>query len=101
MCTSFRNHAGKQEEINMIEDLSTRHELVSEPFAIPSTADEWAQYRLSDEQVAFYHEYGYLKGVQMLTDRQVEALRGELTGWMDPSHPGRHLFYEYHTNESK
>jgi ectoine hydroxylase-related dioxygenase (phytanoyl-CoA dioxygenase family) len=70
-------------------------------FALPSTADEWGRYRLSDEQVAFYHEYGYLKGIRILTDRQVEALREELKELMDPSQPGHHLFYEYHSNESK
>jgi ectoine hydroxylase-related dioxygenase (phytanoyl-CoA dioxygenase family) len=85
----------------MIEDLSTRHGLVGDLFTLPSTAGEWEQYRLSDEQVAFYHEYGYLKDVRMLTERQVEVLREELTEWMDPSHPRRSLFYEYHSNESK
>src|ERR1700751_3077328 len=101
MCTSFRNHAGKQKEINMIADLSTRHGLVGDLFTLPSTNGEWEQYRLSDEQVAFFHEYGYLKGVRMLSDRQVEALREELDGLMDPARPGRELFYEYHSNESK
>src|SRR5262245_36019612 len=87
--------------MHMIEDLSTRHGLVGDLFALPSTDDEWEQYRLSDEQVAFYHEYGYLKGVRMLSDRQVEALREELHRLMDPSSNGHELFYEYHSNESK
>jgi len=79
-------------------DLSTRHELISDLFANASRDPE--QYRLSDEQVAFYHEHGYLAGVRILSDEQVETLRGELTQLFDPTHPGNHLFYEYHSNES-
>src|SRR3954471_12982247 len=85
----------------MIEDLSTRHELVGNLFTLPATPEEWARYRLSDEQVEFFHEYGYFRGVRMLSENQVEVLREELNQLMDPSHPGHHLFYEYHSNESK
>lgn len=83
----------------MIEDLSTHHKTVSN-FIPPSTPDEWAQYRLSDGQVEFFQEYGYLTGIRMLTDEQVEILRDEVSQLMNPSHPGHHLFYEYHSNES-
>ncbi len=85
----------------MVEDLSTRHDLVGSLFTLPSTQEDWERYRLSDEQVEFFHEYGYLKGIQMLTESQVDSLRMELTELMDPSHPGHHLFYEYHSNESQ
>jgi hypothetical protein len=64
------------------------------------TADEWQRYRLSDEQVEFFRVNGYLKGIRILTDTQVDILRGELEELMDPAHPGRHLFHEYHSNES-
>ena len=84
----------------MVEDLSNHHGLVGNLLTLPPTRKEWARYRLSDEQVEFFHEHGYLTGICMLTDEQVEALRGELTQLMDPSHPGQHLFYEYHSNES-
>lgn len=81
----------------MAEDLSTRHGPITELFTIPGDAGQWARYRLSDEQVAFYRENGYVSGVKMLTDEQVESLREELSELMNP-HP---LFYEYHSNESK
>jgi ectoine hydroxylase-related dioxygenase (phytanoyl-CoA dioxygenase family) len=58
------------------------------------------RYRLSEEQVEFFHENGYLKGVRILTEEQVEALRGELGHLMNPGHAGRELFHEYHSNES-
>jgi ectoine hydroxylase-related dioxygenase (phytanoyl-CoA dioxygenase family) len=84
----------------MTDDLAERHELVSDLFSLPRTPEEWERYRLSDEQVEFYHDNGYLAGVRILTDRQVERLRTELADLFDPQHPGHELWYEYHTNES-
>jgi len=84
----------------MTEDLSTHHGLVSNLFSQPSGQEQWAQYRLNDEQVAFYQEHGYLAGVRMLNDEQVEVLRDELGALIDPRHPGNHLFYEFNSNES-
>ncbi len=84
----------------MPNDLSTIHQLITGMFATPSTAEEWAQYRLSDERVSFFHEHGYVAGIRMLTESQVDGLCGELNELMDPGHPRHHLFYEYHTNES-
>lgn len=69
-------------------------------FARPTEPAEWSSYKLSNEQVSAFHEYGYLAPVRVLDDAQVEALRAELTELMDPSHPGHALFYEFHTNES-
>lgn len=85
---------------NMVNDLSKRHELVGDLFRLPTSREEWEAYRLTDAQVAFYHEHGYLPGVRILTEPQVEALRAELDEFFEPNHPGRELWYEYHTNES-
>lgn len=85
----------------MVEDLSMRHQPVSGLFKLPASAKEWARHRLSEAQVKFYREQGYLSGLRILTDEQVEALREELKGFMDPKHPGHGLFYEFHSNESK
>jgi ectoine hydroxylase-related dioxygenase (phytanoyl-CoA dioxygenase family) len=84
----------------MVADLSSSHRPISSFLKLPDSPEGWAQYRLSDDQVAFFHEYGYLKGIPILSDEQVEALRSELQGLFDPSHPGNDLFHEYHTNES-
>ncbi len=83
----------------MVLDLSTRHEPVSGLLA-GALARDWRQYRLSDQQVAFFHEHGYLAGVRLLDDDQVEWLRRELVQLTDPAHPGNRLFYEFHSNES-
>jgi ectoine hydroxylase-related dioxygenase (phytanoyl-CoA dioxygenase family) len=69
-------------------------------FQLPASRQQWDQYRLTDEQVAFYHEHGYLPGVRVMTDEQIEQLRAELAEFFDPQHAGRELWYEYHTNES-
>jgi len=59
-----------------------------------------ASFRLSEDQVNFFHEHGYATGVRVLTDEQVEMLRRELADLTDPKHPHHELFYEYHSNES-
>src|SRR5688572_23327251 len=87
-------------ESMMVVDLSTRHEPVSDLFPQPRRPEEWDRYRLTDEQVAFFHKNGYVSGVQVLSERQVEALVEELATLIDPAQPGNSLFYEFHSNES-
>ncbi len=84
----------------MIEDLSRRHDLVSDSLTLPRSPNEWQRYRLTDEQVHFFHENGYLSGIRILNDAQVERLRTELQELFDPKHPGNDLFHEFHSNES-
>lgn len=81
-------------------DLAEKHGLISDLFRWPASAEEWDQYRLSDEQVAFFGENGYLAGIPLINGSQIEALRSELDQITDPAHPGHHLFYEFHSNES-
>ena len=84
-----------------LKDLADYHELVSDLFKQPKSREEWEQYRLTDEQVAHFHEYGYLAGIKLLEDDHIEVLRQQLTEVMDPKHPAHHLFYEFHSNESE
>jgi ectoine hydroxylase-related dioxygenase (phytanoyl-CoA dioxygenase family) len=86
--------------VKMTKDLSTAHRPLAELFVQPRSADEWRRYLLTDEQIKFYHRNGYLAGIRMLNDTQVDRLREELSALVDPSHPGRELFYEYNSNES-
>ena len=60
----------------MAEDLSKHHYPVGKLFRRACAAEDWERYRLSEEQVEFFHENGYLKGVRILKDEQVDALRG-------------------------
>jgi ectoine hydroxylase-related dioxygenase (phytanoyl-CoA dioxygenase family) len=86
--------------MSMVEDLSTRHGPVSDLFEVPRTPGDWDKYRLSRDQVEFYRQNGYLSGVRLLSDEQVDLLRRELETLVDPQRPGHELFYEFHSNES-
>jgi ectoine hydroxylase-related dioxygenase (phytanoyl-CoA dioxygenase family) len=81
-------------------DYSFDNHPVSSLFPRPSSRADWDAYRLSDDQVHFFQANGYLAGVRVLSDSQVDALLAELAGLMDPATPGHELFHEYHSNES-
>lgn len=83
-----------------VQDLSKVHQPVSDLFQMPATPHEWEAYQLTEAQITFFQEHGYLSGIQLLTEAQVEILRKELAELTDPEHPGHALFYEYHSNES-
>ena len=85
---------------NLHTDLSHHQRPLGGFFEMPSGAPEWERYRLSAGQVDFFHEHGYLAGVRVLTNEQVEQLRAELDELADEANPKRSLFYEYHANES-
>jgi ectoine hydroxylase-related dioxygenase (phytanoyl-CoA dioxygenase family) len=81
-------------------DLSKVHQLISDLFRKPASTADWNRYKLSPEQVDFFNTQGYLAGIKMLDEDQVERLRNELSGLIQPDHPGHGLFYEFHSNES-
>lgn len=84
----------------MAHDLSIYHRPIGSlfPELNPRAA---ARYRLRREQIEFFHEHGYLSGIAILSDEQVEALRQELARLQDAQAEDRELFYEYNSNESK
>ena len=82
------------------KDLSTVHDLVTDIFRHPQTKEEWEQYKLSDEQVNFFNENGYLANIKMLDEKQIAIIKSEIEELADSKHPGHHLFYEFHSNES-
>jgi ectoine hydroxylase-related dioxygenase (phytanoyl-CoA dioxygenase family) len=84
----------------MVEDLSRHSHPLGGFLRPPVTAADWDRYRLSDEQVRFFHDNGYVHGIRVLDDDQVERLRQELHDLLDPRYPGNELFHEYHSNES-
>ena len=84
----------------MFNDLSEMHVPIGHFLQKPRDKEGWDKFRLTDQQVAFFNEQGYLAGIQVLDDQQIEILCAELDGLMQKSHPAHHLFYEYHSNES-
>lgn len=83
----------------MQNDLSDQHQPLGKLFAA-TAYDDLDRYRLSEEQVAFFEENGYLTGVRILDEAQVTRLKKELAAFFSEDHQGRELWYEYHTNES-
>ena len=69
-------------------------------FAWPKTPAAWEEFRLTTAQLLQYEELGYVSGIKMLDESQIEVLKGELAELADPKHPGHSLFYEFSTNES-
>jgi ectoine hydroxylase-related dioxygenase (phytanoyl-CoA dioxygenase family) len=82
-------------------DLSQSHELIGDMFPSVSAAEAWEKFKLSEDQVNFYNENGYLHNVKIIDESQVDKLNAELLELMDPDHPGHSLFYEFHSNESE
>ena len=81
-------------------DLSQHHKPITELFNRLARATDWSQYRLTRQQIEFFHASGYLAGIRVLNAEQIETLRRELAKLIDPSHPQHKLFYEFHSNES-
>ena len=83
-----------------VNDLSEIHQQITDLFPWPKSPEDWEQYRLSNEQIAFFNENGYLPGIKMLNEEQLEVLRKELFQLIDPALHDNSLFYEYNSNES-
>ena len=81
-------------------DLSKVHGLINDLFRWPGTAEEWDAYKLTQEQIEHYNEYGFVSGIPLLDHAQVDALNEELAGLIDPAHPGNALFHQFYSNES-
>ncbi|HVF30259.1 MAG TPA: phytanoyl-CoA dioxygenase family protein [Pyrinomonadaceae bacterium] len=82
----------------MSRDLSTIHSPVGS--LCSDGRRDRGSYRLSADQIEFFEEYGYLAGVRILEDAEIETLRAELPDLMNPADETRKLFYEFNSNES-
>jgi hypothetical protein len=87
-------------ETNQLQDLSAYHQLVSDFFKWPASKEEWEQYRLTDDQVNFFQEHGYLAGIKFLEEWQVDQLNHDLIRMMDPNLPDHTLFHQFFSNAS-
>jgi hypothetical protein len=84
----------------MMQDFSELHTPTGALGSLPAQKQEWQQYRLIQNQVEAFHRDGFLAGIQVLDDHQVETLCTELAVLVGPSHPSHALFHEYHPNVS-
>ncbi|MEQ6120927.1 phytanoyl-CoA dioxygenase family protein [Reichenbachiella sp. MALMAid0571] len=86
---------------NLHRDFSQYSDMISGIFQKISAKEAWEEYKLSDEQVDFFKENGYLHNIKILEDDQIDTLNKELAEITDPSHPKNDLFYEFNSNESE
>ena len=101
-CSSGACKAGgivSDDTLDSVQDLSTFHNPVGTMFS-PQLNRDPVSFRLTEDQVNFFHEHGYVTAVRVLTDEQTEILQRELADLTDPKHPRHELFYEFHSNES-
>lgn len=87
--------------MSAVQDLSKVHHLASDMLKGRQDSGDLDRFRVTEEQLAFYRENGYLSGVKIFEPDQADQLLQELNSLFDPKHPGNDLFYEYNTNESK
>ena len=83
-----------------MKDLSFEHDLVGDLFDETLVGDD-DRYRLDEAQIGQFHELGYVSGIQILDEAQIEKLRSELDVFFDAEHPGHELWHEYHANENE
>jgi len=83
-----------------LKDLSLAHAPVSDLFDQPQSPDDWRHYMLSRDQVDFFKSNGYLAGIRILSDDQVDIFNAELAEIDKQDHPGNDLYYEFHSNEA-
>ncbi len=81
-------------------DLGLTHGLITELFSWPESRAEWERYLLTPDQIRHFRDEGFLRGIRLLEDTQIEQLQQELAEMAQPEHAGREFFYEYHSNES-
>ena len=82
-----------------LEDLSLVHSPLSRLFTQPRTPAEWAQYQLSEQQIAQFRAQGYLTGVRVLSEEQCDVLCAELEQISDPAHPRYSRWYSPEVQE--
>lgn len=83
-----------------VNDLSRVHKLAGDLFPVVNTEVDRKKYELSKDQLEFFKVNGYVGGIKLLDERQVDILRKELAEVVDPEHPAHSLFHEFHSNES-
>jgi len=71
-----------------------------EPVGSVVTARASARFELTDEQIARYHEDGYLIGPRVLDDDQLTVLRAEVDEILSDGHEGQEHWYEYNSGSA-
>ena len=84
-----------------MKDLSDFSHPISSLFNQPQSPEEWLQYILSKDQIESYKKNGYLSGIKILTEEQVDFLNQELANLTPITEEHKKLFYLSESNESE
>jgi ectoine hydroxylase-related dioxygenase (phytanoyl-CoA dioxygenase family) len=87
--------------IELRNDLATYHHPISNMFEQPKTAKDWEQYILTEEQVAAFERDGFVRGIKILSEEQVDILNEELITLQNLKEEKQKLFYHFESNESE
>jgi hypothetical protein len=87
--------------LNFSKDLANYSHPIGKMFVQPKSTKEWEQYMLSEEQVASFKKDGFVKGIKILTEEQVNLLNEELVKLQSLNEEDKKLFYHYESNESE
>jgi len=90
----------KELKLKLQTDLAGYGSPISDMFEQPKTAKDWEQYILTDEQIRFFAQNGFVNGIRIMTEAQVDILNGELVKLQSPTTEEKALFYYYESNES-
>ncbi|MBO9620556.1 MAG: phytanoyl-CoA dioxygenase family protein [Niabella sp.] len=86
---------------NIAVDLANYDHPLSGLFDEPRTLPEWEPYILSEAVVRSFEETGFISGIKILTNEQVNVLNSELATLQVATPEQRKLFYHYESNESE
>lgn len=89
------------ENLKLSADLANYGHPISKMFVQPKSAKEWEQYMLSEEQIASFKKNGFVNGIKILTEEQVDLLNSELVKLQSLNEEDKKLFYHYESNESE
>jgi hypothetical protein len=87
--------------LELNKDLSNYSSPIADLFEQPKTAKEWEKYMLTEGQVASFQKQGFISGIKILTDEQVDLLNEELVKLQALGEENRQLFYHYESNEAE
>jgi ectoine hydroxylase-related dioxygenase (phytanoyl-CoA dioxygenase family) len=83
-------------------DLADYNSPISNLFKQPTTPEEWEPYVLSQDQIDFFKEKGFLSGIKILEEDQVDLLNEQLGNIQSAAtEEQKKLFYHYESNESE
>ena len=83
-----------------MEDYADSHAPLSTFCSEPQTSADWQPYALTKTQIEHFEVHGFVGGVRLLDDVQVDQLLDELERMSRTDHPRHELFYEFHRNEA-